>query len=285
MNSFPTRKETSFFADVILRYHNNDLFLFVEDEKNRPVYKKLVNRFYDNKIKIGKIYSLGSKDNVLKTFEEWNLKSYQLKKCVFLVDKDFDHFKGLTIPQHSNLIELEFYTIENYFVTKEAALSLLEVKCFDKEKYELEQILNWESWLESTYKDFKKLFIVYAIAHKYSIDKNCSESPYKYLMKADYQVNVQQVENYANMIKEKCEILSINFEQEFFVIDEYYVDNNSYKYESLIKGKFLLIAMFKYLHNISGEKFDEDLSLLIIADNILLNKLEFLKQKLMFLTN
>ncbi|MEH6945428.1 DUF4435 domain-containing protein, partial [Bacillus sp. JJ722] len=111
MTSLPTRKSNSIFADIILRHQNYDLFLLIEDEKMPHVYKTLVDRLLDGEVKIGKIYPLKSKQNVLDRFSEWNKNASHLNKCVFIIDKDFDVFKGKITVDHPNLVELEYYTI------------------------------------------------------------------------------------------------------------------------------------------------------------------------------
>ncbi|WIL36166.1 hypothetical protein QPZ67_04405 [Bacillus stercoris] len=59
MNSFPTRHENSLLADAMLRYHEADLFLFIEDKKMPYIYEELIGRLVN--LKIGKVYSLESK--------------------------------------------------------------------------------------------------------------------------------------------------------------------------------------------------------------------------------
>lgn len=281
MSSFPLRKENTVFAEIKLRHRSNDLFLFIEDEKSPHVYKKLISRLFDNKIKIGKVYPLKSKKNVIDKFHEWKEKDSRLNKCFFIVDKDFDYFKGEFVPVHSNLIELEYYTLENYLVTEEGAISLLETKFVEKEHEELKELLDWENWLGCTYQDFKNLFIVYAIAHKYDLERNTSESPYKYLIKNNYKVDLAQIDSYISKIKDICSSRhDINFEEEFNNIDNYFRGENGYRFDSLIKGKYIFAAMFKYLHHLTGKKFDADLAIIIIAENITLGKLEFLRRKL-----
>jgi len=282
MSSFPLRKEKSFFADVLLRHNNYDLFLFIEDEKMPHVYKKLISRMFNNEINIGKIYSLKSKKNVLDKFHHWKESANSLNKCVFIVDKDFDHFKGKVVPNNSNLIELEYYTIENYLISKEGVVALLHSKIFNKEEEEIIQLLDWENWLINIYSSLKRLFIVYAIANKYDLKKNCSISPYRYLKKNTFEINIEETENYINEIKLICDgRADFNFEEEYSEIDKYFYKNNTYKYEEMIKGKYLYAALFKYLHHLSGELIDEDLGSLIIADNVLLDNLNFMKTKLL----
>ncbi|MDI3412216.1 hypothetical protein QKW52_25820 [Bacillus sonorensis] len=84
MNPFPTRSEKSFLADVMLRHREYDIFLFIEDEKMRPVYNKIVERLVNGKLKIGKVYSLRSKKNVLEMFGKWKAEKSSLNKCFLL---------------------------------------------------------------------------------------------------------------------------------------------------------------------------------------------------------
>ncbi len=246
----------------------------------RLTYKKIIQRLFNNNISIGNIYSMKSKQNVLDIFGEWRSSASHLNKCYFIVDKDFDFLKGFFIPSDQNLIELEYYTIENYLISKAGTMALLQSKIFDKEEAELEDLLNWESWKRETYSSLKELFIVYAIANKFELAKNCSISPYVYLKKKSYLVDTNKVLEYINKIKELCSEANIDFDSEYQLVESYYKEGNGYKYNSLIKGKYIYAAMFKYLHHITGSKIDEDLATLIIADNISLDNLTFIKDKL-----
>ncbi len=279
MNVFPTRKENANLPEVMLRYSENDLFLFIEDEKMGFIYKKLVDRLVDGKLKIGKIYSLKSKRNVLLTFNEWKKEKY-FDKCFFIVDKDFDHFKDLEIPDHSNLIELEKYTLENYLVTKEGAISLLKLKVFNKEDYELEALLDWTNWISNINDSFKALFIVYAIAFKYTLSQNTSISPGKYFKTGTYEINHNEIDKYIEKIKDICERENIDFQEEYLKINDFYNDNDGFNYSGLIKGKYLSFGLFKYLNKTTNKKFDEELSYYTMADNINLESLAFMKKKL-----
>ncbi|GLY10351.1 DUF4435 domain-containing protein [Pseudobacillus badius] len=280
MNSFPIRKDTSIFADVKLRYRQCDLFLFIEDEKMHQVYRKIISRLFNNKIKIGKIYSLKSKNNVLEKFDEWHKGSSELKKCIFIVDKDFDHFKDIRIPIHSNLIELEYYTIENYLVTKEGAMALIQSKLSNRDHGEYESMLNWDEWFENINISLKDLFISYVLAHKYGLYENCSRSPHIYLKKGGYEVLTEQVDLYLEKIKKLSIENDIDFEEEFKQINDYFNEGNNYKYEELIHGKYLSAAMYKYLSHLIGKKLDEDLANVILADNIKLNNLKFIEERI-----
>ncbi|WP_144525728.1 DUF4435 domain-containing protein [Bacillus pumilus] len=279
MNVFPTRKENANLPEVMLRYSENDLFLFIEDEKMGFIYKKLVDRLVDGKLKIGKIHSLKSKRNVLRTFNEWKKEKY-FDKCFFIVDKDFDHFKDLEIPHHSNLIELEKYTLENYLVTKEGAISLLKLKVFNKEDYELEALLDWTNWISNINNSFKALFIVYAISFKYTLCKNTSISPGRYFKESTYEINNIEINKYIEQIKDLCESENIDFQEEYSKIEDFYNDVDGFNYSGLIKGKYLSFGLFKYLNKTFNKKFDEEFSYYTMADNINLESLDFMKKKL-----
>ncbi|MEW4325877.1 DUF4435 domain-containing protein [Rossellomorea marisflavi] len=281
VNALPKRKEESIFAEIKLKYRNNDIFLFIEDEKMPEVYRKIITRLF-KEIKIGNIYSLKSKKNVLDKFEDWLANNSQLEKCIFIVDRDFDHLKGKISPKHSNLIELESYTIENYLIGKEEAISLMKVKIFNLEHQQLEHLLDWEVWISYVFNSFKRLFIAYAIANKYEVCENCGISPHRYLVRNTDEINEDQIIDYIEELRKICETTpGIEFEKEFKDIERFFhLEHDEYDYHALIKGKYLFAALLKHLHHITGKKFDEDMSALIIADNISLKKFSFLKQKI-----
>ncbi|KAA6482230.1 DUF4435 domain-containing protein [Bacillus swezeyi] len=282
MSAFPTRSKAAFLSEAILRYRNYDIFLFIEDEKMREVYKKLVKRLVQDKLKYVKVFSLNSKQSVLEGFNKWRKNHPSHDKCFFIVDKDFDHFRGIEIPNHPNLIELEKFTLENYLVTKEGALALLKLKVFDKEDDELEALLDWETWISDMYQGFKELFIVYAIAFKFTLEQNTSISPGRYFENGAYKIKQEEIKKYIQKIKEICYKKNINYEDEFSKIYNFYDVDGVYNYSGLIKGKYLAFGLFKYLHmKIIRKKLDEELSYYTMADNIDLEPLNFMKKKLL----
>lgn len=282
MSSLPVRKNDSIFAEIKIRYSNYDLFLFIEDEKMPSIYQQIIKRVFNNTLKVGGIYSLKSKKNVLKKFEEWKTDARELEKCFFVVDRDFDYLKGIFMPNNPNLIELNYYTLENYFICKAGAIKLMQVKVHDKNEDELEQILDWENWISKTIESFRRLFIVYAIAYKYDLRDSCSISPHRYLVKGSNEIDDSKIEEYIeDVINLSKSYEEINFEEEFRLIDSLFNrDSEQFNNQALIKGKYLYTALLKHLQFISGARFDEDLSAFILVESMDLSNLHFFKERI-----
>ncbi|MGY1420695.1 DUF4435 domain-containing protein [Bacillus cereus] len=282
MSSFPVRKNNSIFAEIKIRYSNYDLFLFIEDEKMPSIYQQIIKRLFNDTLRVGGIYSLKSKQNVLKKFEEWNKDAKELKKCFFIVDRDFDYLKEIFVPNDPNLVELNYYTLENYFICKVGALKLMQVKVHDKTEEELEQILDWENWIIKTIESFRRLFIGYAIAYKYDLRDSCSISPHKYLVKGSNDINDSQIDAYIEDVMKLSESHEeINFEEEFRLIDLLFnKDSEKYNNHALIKGKYIYTALLKHLQYITGVKFDEDFAAFILVESMDLSNLYFFKERI-----
>lgn len=282
MSTIPQRAPKSTLADSLLRKDSYDLFVYIEDEKLTAVYKKLISKIVDSSIRIRKIYTMKSKENVLTAFDKWKSLNDKLNKNVFIVDRDFDHLKGILVPNHPNLIELEYYTIENYLVTFEGVFNLIQVKASKFSDDEIIEMLEWGKWYDYINSGFKDLFISFAIAHKYGLLKNSSISPHRFLESNSYKINEDQVNKYINELKEMYEQkFSQDFEEEFKLVESHFIENGVLVYDKLIKGKYIHAAVFKYIHSIFDKKFDEDLSNVILADNIDLSKMDFMKQKIL----
>lgn len=280
MSSPPVRSPKSGLAESLLKDGSYDLFLFIEDEKLVAVYTRIIRRILDQKVRIGGVYPMKSKDNVLKEFYKWEGLTNRSNKCVFIIDRDFDRLKGLSVPNHPNLIELEYYTIENYLLTLSGTIELVQAKISNIPSEEIEEILKWQEWQNYINEGFKHLFIAYAIAHKYSSYKNCSISPHVYLQKGSYDINKTKVDEYIDKVKKFCEENDIDYSKEVANIQMEFIDNGEIEYEKLIKGKYKHSALFKYINSLFNKKFDEDLANVILADNISINSLSFMKNKL-----
>lgn len=275
-SSFPNRSVNVKLAENILRKDSVELFVYIEDEKLCKVYEKIINRLTSISPQNMKIEPLKSKKNVVEIFKQWLTNERVSSKSIFIVDRDFDHLKEIYIPNHNNLIELEYYTIENYLITSIGVTSLVQVKVHSKDKEEIISLLDYEKWLSEFYESFNILFMHFALAYKYELCENCGISPYRFLAKYSYQVDDNQIQQYISEIKKLCDQSNINYETEYLKIKREFEEDNQILYEKLIHGKYKFSSLLKYLNCIFKEKFDEDFSKVTLADYIDLGEMDFI---------
>lgn len=288
MSSLPTRHEDAFLAEVLVNKDKENIFLFVEDEKLKLMYELIIKRLFDKELVIGNIFSMKKKGNVLNKFEEWkDIEEETSDKAVFIVDKDFDHLIGEGVPNHPNLIELEYYTIENYLISKPGALLLMKHKDHDYDLSKLDERLNWEKWEEFIFEKFERLFLSYGMAFKYDLGPNCSISPHKYLAPKDFVVEEGNIEEYisttSSLYEEKY---NKEAEEELNNIKSSFIYDDKVNYHQLISGKYLLEALIKYVDSLTSYSVtDKNLIKTTLLNEYPLDNLLFLKDRINVILN
>lgn len=282
MTSLPIRKERAYLAEVMIKRSKYDLFIFVEDANLTYIYEKIIYKLFGDSITVGKIFSLKSKENVLNLFEEWLEVEEKLKNSsLFIVDRDFDHLLNKQVPQHPNLVELERYTLENYLISKKGALALMKHKINSYDNDDLEKLLDWDNWIDLIHNGFTDLFICYGIAHKYALKENSRLSPHKYFEDNTYTIKASEIDKYVNDLTIIFETsLDKDFISEFQEIKTKFIkQDGSISFDELIKGKYILAGLFRYLKHLTGKKMDDEFAKSTLLDATSIKELSFLKSK------
>jgi len=283
LNGIPTRKENAYLAEIVLKQEKYDLFLFIEDEKLNVMYEIIVNKIFNKTVTIGKIFPMNSKKNVLLQFEKWkSIEKRTKNKVAFIVDRDYDHLKGEQVPNHNNLIQHEYYTIENYLISKEGAMSLMKHRMQSYDPEQLDEKLNWDWWMRYTFLEFEKLFLSYAVAFKYDLRSNCSISPHRYLANGGYQIIPEQIQSYIESVEELfSEKNDLSIGEAYQEVQEYFLNEGETNYHQLISGKYLVEALIKYVSSISvNTVVDKDLIKTNLLHEYPIEKLSFFKNRI-----
>ena len=280
MSAVPVRKEISIFAEIRIRYDSQDLFVFIEDRNAIQIYKKIFQRIYGDDFKVEKVYSMGNKQGVMEKFKEWYDNTRDLSKCVFIVDKDYNFLLSSTFIDSTNLIELEKYTIENYLIQQEAIIKYILIHKHNISEEKVLEKLSWSTWRNEMDVGFTNLFINFAIAFKYDLAQNCGQSPHIFLQKTDHRIDEHAIQEYNALIREKCEEFGIDYNLEMEEIKKLFMVENQLDYDTLIKGKYLLQSLIKYIKVMFDMKHIDINSLnYILADELNDEDFEFLKKK------
>ncbi len=117
--SIPTKSTVYRAAEDIFYIQFNDISFYIEDENQENFYHRILSKLFPD-IKIEKIFPLGGKDNVLEHCDT----CYDIKKQIYLVDRDFDDLLNRKIEK-DNLFYLNRYSIENYLDDKESYIEYI----------------------------------------------------------------------------------------------------------------------------------------------------------------
>ncbi len=108
----------------------NDIHVFVEDRGFENLYAEVFKR---SGLNVRKVFSKNGKSSVVEA-----ARSCTDSRCVYVVDRDWGDFLSITYSQ-SNLVILEKYSIENYFIEYSGFRALVLA---DNPRSEIETLLS-----------------------------------------------------------------------------------------------------------------------------------------------
>ena len=255
----------------------NKLDVFVEDVGKEYEYETILKKLLEEKYEISEIFPLGGKNNVIKTLDEFieNGKLDSEIPKIFIADGDFDKYlDNIEVKEHPNLVYLEKYNIENYYVDRKATVSFMKGK-LEKLDKEVEEIIKFEEWLEETVNDLKPIFILYCIIQENELGiPNVGESEYRIFENSSGKVISQVYDSLKLQVEKKLPNVS-ELER---IMEEKYLKENS-DFFDLICGKHLLCSLFLHLKS-RGKGFRRVDLEWHLKQNIDISKLDFLKQRI-----
>lgn len=299
----------------------NDINIYVEDSGKEYLYEEIFKRLLGEKYRIVSIFPLGGKKQVLKQYVRKGESSSKGNPNVFLLDGDFDRYidyesankDDYTGPVDDDsmleefilgkmfisksVIYLESYNIENYFIDENAIVSYIK-GILEKTDSEILKILNYPTWKSRIVRESKDLFLIYCFIEKYKNKfgymynggksklsiKTVGRGAFPFLDdKTGFKSDSSELENLYKEVKDALEIENpnINLEDELRVIQNEYEDINGKDYYNLICGKFLIVSLTKYLHEICDKQLDLKNFKWDLVRNFEINKLNYLREKIL----
>ncbi|PFH69633.1 hypothetical protein CN944_29455 [Bacillus thuringiensis] len=286
MSNIPSFSSKAQISKAILYTPYNDITFYVEDATMEHAYVSILNRLFNNEIKIRRVFPAGGKKGVfkvLKSYREGEIPNLS-NKCYFIVDRDLDPFLGIDMNADELLIYLQWYCIENYFIEESAVAEALQWK-LNKTIDQVKEDIRFNDWFEKIRDDLFDLFVAYTLCRKYELGENVQQSEYKFLEKKGYCTDKDEIKKYILELREKfCEKGLGNeekFNEELTKISSFIKGNTSDTYHELISGKYLFASLEKYCANICGKKVDKDLLLGVLVEKFPINRLDFIKERVL----
>ncbi|MDF2931342.1 MAG: hypothetical protein K0R36_673 [Chryseobacterium sp.] len=101
-----------------------DVHIFTEDDDDYEFYRTSINKIYTD-YKHHK-YLMKGKSNLLEVYKLIDWTRYSKSKLLFFADKDYDDIVGVRMILEPNMFYTKYYSIENYLVTEEVFLIILD---------------------------------------------------------------------------------------------------------------------------------------------------------------
>jgi hypothetical protein len=139
-----------------------DVEIYVEDHDSEVFYTQLFGRLLGTDIRIKKIIPMGGRTCVLTGVENHD-NSFPK---VFVIDGDLYWVSQTFDSSEQRLFQYNFYCVENALFCKNAALTIVQETLGNINLTELQELFNWEEWLDSFENELIELFVIFATAFK-----------------------------------------------------------------------------------------------------------------------
>jgi len=272
--------------------YRNDIDVYTEDKQSdKEFYKALFDRLTNKKVKINDITPLGCKANVLKSYDDQDIKSK--RKKLFIVDGDLDLIIGTNRKSEKNLVILESYCIENYIIDEKSALEIIYYSDGVSDKATISKKLNFKKWIGYHKTELINLFLNFAILKMYGGGpKIASASKFLKTDKKQIILDSESIKNYTEAVKE--EIIELLNSLGYKTPEEIYIKEfnrllSKWEYSNdtvlnIVSGKDYLIHLLQHRVNYCIGKgksmFPKSSFKLFLANHCDLERLEFLKKRI-----
>ncbi|WP_066496922.1 DUF4435 domain-containing protein [Abyssisolibacter fermentans] len=152
--------------------NDNDLIFFVEDTNiaSRKLYSEILSTVFSD-ISMDNIYPLGNRIEVVKQCKKkQNLDD--TRREIYIIDGDLYLLSGedntifADIEELDKLFTLPRYCIENFLISENSLIDILDEEDTVKHRDDIMSKLNYSEWKIKNNELFKKLYIEYAICKK-----------------------------------------------------------------------------------------------------------------------
>jgi len=241
----------------------NDVDVYIEDKEfsTQKVYIELFRRITNGKLKISRVFPLGSKENVINACQESSAQNSK-RTSLYIVDGDLGLILSEPNPKFDNLYIHDCYCIENYLVDELAAVEIMHEEDAVKSREEIRLKLNYNDSFAREVNILLELFIVFALLRKYKPEEKTvsyglshfttgGKNPTLDVVAINKFINemhktLSDIQGYENIVNEKIEI----YEHVGDSVEE------GFKY---VSGKdFLFLLLARHMRNIVSIKASRD---------------------------
>lgn len=140
----------------------NDIDIYIEDTAfgYSKLFSILFSRVFEGRYKVGKVFPLGGRAAVLSE----HAANESDRPSVYIIDGDLFLITGDAVESKRGLYKFPFYCVENVLCDHESLLSIMDEEEHEKDFSKLNELFNYQEWLENNEEKLFLLFVEYAIS-------------------------------------------------------------------------------------------------------------------------
>lgn len=146
-------------AYAFLYRHYNDIDVFVEDTSCIAMWENLLRVIIAERCRLHRVFQLGGKSKVLDACRKDQGESD--RRRIYIIDGDFDIWRGRPKPRLKNLYRINAYCVENLLIQRDTLVEVLRDANPNDSTADVETKLKYEEFLIDCTK-FLDLFASYA---------------------------------------------------------------------------------------------------------------------------
>jgi hypothetical protein len=140
----------------------NDIDIYVEDRTCHHMYVLLFRRILPEHIHLTSVNQAGDRNSVIGACRRDQANDGRMK--LYLIDGDFDHYKGRRRPRLKYLYRLRGYCVENILIKEAAAVAVGAEADTNSSEHDIRRRLDFQVWIKEIIRKLRSLFIVYSAA-------------------------------------------------------------------------------------------------------------------------
>lgn len=227
-------------------FFDNAINFYVEDSGKEYRYQTILEELFD--VKIETVFALGCKNNLKQKFRQLEQES-NLNNSFFIADLDFDYILKKDLINNEHFIYLEKYEIENYILEEKALIKFLknQLCCLNSIA---EKKLNYSVWFKEISEKLYELFILYLIVQYKSLNIDNTNQNANIYFDEEGNVNIKKIDEYYKQVDNLLKERGYNMNEMIKKMKKLVLEEYSNDFSKIIKGKYILIGIRKYLSNI-----------------------------------
>lgn len=154
------------FAISVFYESFNDFDVYIEDtaEGYAKIFSSILKRAISDSVSIERVFPLGDRGVVVKAARH-QLSTKSSRRSVYIVDGDLYLLAGERDELPENVVVLPRYCIENFLVSEEVLIDIMDEEHSTKELDTLAKQFDYAGWLKRAREPLTLLFKIFAAAH------------------------------------------------------------------------------------------------------------------------